>query len=65
MPITPEHGFTPFDVLPEITKFPDMPLPLFGDLVEGVPVDINFIETGYDDDCIDVPSSNNLVALNK
>jgi hypothetical protein len=48
MPVSPEVDITPFEESAEINKFPSTPLPLFGELVEGVPVDINFIQTGED-----------------
>ncbi len=56
MPISPETEFTPIEDLKEISSPPSLRLPLFGELVEGVPVDINFIQTeDYYDSQVNTP----------
>lgn len=43
-----EMGFTPVDTSLEITKAPETPLPLAGEIFEGKAVDINFMQFGDD-----------------
>lgn len=54
-----EDGFTPIDALQQITREPEAPLPLFGEVFNGKAVDINFIETGYEYDGIPVENTTN------